>query len=1198
MPHAMNSRAKLLVFVPNVWPDVSGRHLLYRVRSLVTVAEAANLEVTLLATNADLAGRPLPWPTSVHRYIRQLPPKQYQANSLPPVTFEAFEQLEKLAPTHDLIYLPQPFGALPSETRLSLPIPVLMGFDSFPFDREDYGSRTDRFHREMERLVEIGTRFFFPTESLRRQGVRDYAIPSHRTRVIAPTGELLRGDPEQVRRRYKLPREYALSVGWRRCTGPSGLAARALAHMKREGKVALPFVGLSEPMDVAPLAGADQKAANAEIRRELDSAGLVRGRDWFDLERIDAEELSGLILGASVYLGEQDVDWYALCSERSGVPTVHPESVEEFAEALTLGLDSSRGSSSSVAPHGNDEAEALLDEFRGVLRLGDRAYLPLEAKGSVPREKRVAWFISHTTLRDAEIPLLRELGYEVYTNKVLPSGEDFRSGSTDFSWDHGSTLPTAVLNYLNSYNFYQKELDPEMAATLNAYFGTLVMAAYPLMMREAVKHFRGKIYIRVFGREHPLTYSEYFNCYGDGWFWKRCWEIRHRFWIASCYDTIPLIEKKFVRDRSVLLGVAMPERCVRMAGQWRGGDRRVFFVCPSIKTAAHYYGQIYERFKEVYGDLPHLIGGSQPIAVHDHCVTGFLSDEEYHRLYCEMQVMYYHSREPRHIHYHPLEAILYGMPVVYMRGGLMEAFDTGSQAGACDTDEEARDKLQRVLDGDVELIRQIQESQITILNEFMPEKILADWRRVFHEGTTLEPVIADVRPARTLVPLESERLVRESKSDTEELVRLDLIAFFAEEPEAETVVEPVVIEACLPVVPVETVLNRRQQIKKRVKELLPAPLVPVARQVFHGLKWSRRTAKRMVGRGEPGAEAPSMDWEVLPLPKAEPLLPALSAQAHDERYLNDPPDGPTKFDELRPFRDEPMTLPELRDLLRGMPTALVVDPVGTLDPNVPVEQLRRENLVVAFTDLRWEFGDVFGEWTEIATREAMLWCQMAARVVLTSETDRRLAVERYDVDPGRAVVRPVLSLIELPPAVDGAAVRLKFGLPSEYLLGSFSDSPQVNSTLLFQGLEVLRRRGAVVPPLVLMPPIPVSPAERKSATVAKLIEELKHKLGLEEGKNLFSLGELSPGERAGLIAGAALLIDTHRGTGLAAKDLAVAMSRRVPVIACDSPLMRVQWGQSGAGLSLIHPDDPVALANAIRRMAEERSDMLTVRRAA
>ncbi|MCY2952436.1 MAG: hypothetical protein NTU53_10715 [Planctomycetota bacterium] len=107
---------------------------------------------------------------------------------------------------------------------------------------------------------------------------------------------------------------------------------------------------------------------------------------------------------------------------------------------------------------------------------------------------------------------------------------------------------------------------------------------------------------------------------------------------------------------------------------WTGTAPRVLFVCPRITSHPYYYGRIYKNFKRDFGDLPYLIAGAQPKPVDDDHVVGLLDNVQYEALYRKSRGMYDHSREPRHLRYHPVEAMIYGMPVIHMKGGLLKAF--------------------------------------------------------------------------------------------------------------------------------------------------------------------------------------------------------------------------------------------------------------------------------------------------------------------------------------------------------------------------------------------------------------------------------------------------------------------------------------------------------------------------------------------
>lgn len=349
--------------------------------------------------------------------------------------------------------------------------------------------------------------------------------------------------------------------------------------------------------------------------------------------------------------------------------------------------------------------------------------------GPMPRwrPRRAAWLLTHAGLRSAEVPLLRSLGCEVWVQKAFPDGPGFRSCSAGRGWDDGLTLPADVLAELNAFDFYYNPMPPRIAELLNEHFEFVIIDPYPVKTREVLAHFRGPVLIRAFGMEHPLSYSEvYFADYCSG-ATRAMRQHFGRFWFGAFYPEVIPHENEFFRRRAFHLPVTLPEAAWRREGTWEGGDGRVFFVCPSINE--HISCQaIYDEFKRHFGGLPHVIVGRQDSPVADPNVVGFLPDEQYARLYRRAQVMYYHSREPRHLHYHPVEAMASGMPVVYLRGGLLEKYDTGTQAGACDDEAEARGKLLRVLGGDRGLIAAIRESQRTVVDKWRPGVVREAWR--------------------------------------------------------------------------------------------------------------------------------------------------------------------------------------------------------------------------------------------------------------------------------------------------------------------------------------------------------------------------------------------------------------------------------------------------------------------------------------
>ena len=81
--------------------------------------------------------------------------------------------------------------------------------------------------------------------------------------------------------------------------------------------------------------------------------------------------------------------------------------------------------------------------------------------------------------------------------------------------------------------------------------------------------------------------------------------------------------------------------------------------------------------------------------------------------------MYYHSMEPRHIHYHPLEAIVCGLPLIFMGGGQLDLLGGNNLPGRCSNIKEARKKIKHILNGDKKLINDIRTTQPILLEKYL-----------------------------------------------------------------------------------------------------------------------------------------------------------------------------------------------------------------------------------------------------------------------------------------------------------------------------------------------------------------------------------------------------------------------------------------------------------------------------------------------
>lgn len=336
---------------------------------------------------------------------------------------------------------------------------------------------------------------------------------------------------------------------------------------------------------------------------------------------------------------------------------------------------------------------------------------------------RVMWLLNHTAARKFEIPMLKRIGIrQIFLPKIFPADPSFRSASVDYSEDEHLDIPREDLEVLNAADWYAGA-DPEAWRIANRHFDVVFLIVHlPDTLISAARHFKGAIVLRAFGTEAPVTYAKILQHYDISALVRR---LGRRFHFGEAYPHLAQREPDYVRNRRCYLPLGM--EYVETADAWEGSARQIIFVCPDIGFN-FYYREVYETFCKVFEGLPYIVAGAQPIQVDDPKILGFVSSEQHFRNMTQSRVMFYHSRETHHVHYHPFEAVRIGLPLVFMGGGMLDQLGGAGLAGRCENLQQARQKITRILDGDRALIEKIRSSQKVLLEAMKPENWVDAWR--------------------------------------------------------------------------------------------------------------------------------------------------------------------------------------------------------------------------------------------------------------------------------------------------------------------------------------------------------------------------------------------------------------------------------------------------------------------------------------
>ncbi|MGJ0190926.1 glycosyltransferase [Pantoea sp. RRHST58] len=340
-------------------------------------------------------------------------------------------------------------------------------------------------------------------------------------------------------------------------------------------------------------------------------------------------------------------------------------------------------------------------------------------------KKRVMWLLNHTSARKFEVPMLKECGFdEVFLPKSFPADPSFRSASVDWSEDEKLTIPLEDLAVLNSTDWYAGGTK-EAWMIANRWFDAVFFIAYDTdNIKNMASYFKGVCVLRAYGLHQPNTYSKWLSFISAGKGAEYIRKMGRRFVFGIAYEHLANIESSLLKDKALYLPLGMNNTEVK--DNWSGGNKKVLFVCPDVAINP-YYNKVYKDFVKNFSEFDYIIAGSQPIEVMDKRVLGYVTYEQHEKNMRDSSVMFYHSQEPYHIHFHPFEAVKNGMPLVFMAGGLLDKLGGSNLPGRCKNIKEAKEKIKGITNGDKRLIKSILESQHVLLNAMNFDLLKPQW---------------------------------------------------------------------------------------------------------------------------------------------------------------------------------------------------------------------------------------------------------------------------------------------------------------------------------------------------------------------------------------------------------------------------------------------------------------------------------------
>jgi hypothetical protein len=322
------------------------------------------------------------------------------------------------------------------------------------------------------------------------------------------------------------------------------------------------------------------------------------------------------------------------------------------------------------------------------------------------RQNNIFYLLCHKTLTEFELPILIEKGCGVFLPKISKSFNIFDSVYTNnYKYDY-SLQNINQLDKLNNIDWFDNNqcISEEIMHIINNNFKYIFITTRTQgnILQQLFSKFKGIIYYRFFGLSNNMSYKPYIlNDTSEN--------IKYIFSYTEIYNyeiSLKSNNNFFNLKNSYIIPLGVPDYILKYENTYKNSNNKICFVCSKINICP-YYTNVYNTFITDIGiKYSYILLGKNNINLNDKNLKDNLNDDEYYKTISECKMIYYHSKEKMHLHYHPLEAIIIGIPIIFYEDSLLNSYLFASP-GKCKTINEAHLKIYRILNNDLEFINEI-----------------------------------------------------------------------------------------------------------------------------------------------------------------------------------------------------------------------------------------------------------------------------------------------------------------------------------------------------------------------------------------------------------------------------------------------------------------------------------------------------------
>ena len=331
--------------------------------------------------------------------------------------------------------------------------------------------------------------------------------------------------------------------------------------------------------------------------------------------------------------------------------------------------------------------------------------------------QRIFWLGMHKILVQTELPRLRMLGYEVFHPPYLSSVQD-QSANLDWDANQTTTLPPEVFEKLSNYNFFYNAVSAEIAELLNTYFDAVLVTISPAWLAEILKVYHGKVIYRVYGQHFMISEELAAN--------KLIHNIvsRDNFWFVPHAAEAVKDEESWLREREMVVPYCLPPDVFEYTDTWAAEPLRwskIAVTCPNIKNP--YFHAHYKYLQTNFGESFYRYYGVQLSKINDPRVVGTLPRKDLLASFQKSAGYLYTYTDERVCYLPPVEMMVLGGPVLFLKGSLLDHYNQDDAPGRCVTVDEAHTKSRLLIKNDQAFIADVVTSQHEVRARYTPADV-------------------------------------------------------------------------------------------------------------------------------------------------------------------------------------------------------------------------------------------------------------------------------------------------------------------------------------------------------------------------------------------------------------------------------------------------------------------------------------------